>query len=98
MLISAEENKNKLPKEETFTFARDRTFFGLKVYPLGIRESDIKKLPFYEFWKASASGSTCALFNSETYIYLHDWERFCYSFILHGTHRYEDTKKGNIDG
>lgn len=98
MLILAEENKDKPLRKETFTFPKDKTFFGLQVYPSGVRESDIKELPFYEFWKASAVGSTCALFNGETYIYLHDWERFCYSFILHGTHRYEDTKKGNIDG
>ena len=89
MLILAEENKNKPPRKEAFAFPRDRTFFGLQVYPSGDKESDIKKLPFYEFWKASATGSTCALFNGETYVYLHDWESFCYSFVLHGTHRHE---------
>lgn len=87
------DNKGKPPKKETFTFAGDRTFFGLKVYhPYGVKKSDIEKLPFYEFWEASAKGSTCGVFNDETYVYLHDWERFCYSFILHGSHRYQEEK------
>ena len=66
------------------------TYFGLEVHPgKGIKESDIKKLPFYEFWKASAVGSTCAIFDGETYVYRHDWENFCKSFIKYGTHRYQ---------
>ncbi len=75
--------------KQLFTFGEDKTFFGLDVYRHGVKENEIKKLPFYEFWEASAVGSTCAVFEGETYVYIHDWERFCYSFVLHGTHRHQ---------
>ena len=87
-LVLYEENKDKASQKEMFTFGHDKTFFGLTVHAYGIKESDIKKLPFYAFWKASSVGSTCALFNGETYIYKHDWENFCRRFIQSGTHRY----------
>ena len=76
-------------KKETFTFAEHKTFFGLTVYRHGVKRSDIAKLPFYKFWSDSAMGSAEAMIDSESYVYLHDWERFCYSFILYGKHRYQ---------
>ncbi len=76
-------------KKETFTFGENKTFFGLTVYRHGVKRSDIAKLPFYEFWSDSAMGSTEAMIDNESYVYLHDWERFCYSFILHGKHRFQ---------
>lgn len=65
------------------------TYFGLKVYKEGVKESDIKKLPFYEFWEESARGSTSLNKDDEIYIYLHDWVNFCKLFIKHGTHHYQ---------
>ena len=66
-----------------------KTYFGLKVYPSqGVKESDIKKLPFYDFWYESAKCSTMLKEdNGEIYVYLHDWERFCVLFIKTGSHR-----------
>jgi len=75
-------------KEQILKFENGKTFFGLKVYKHGVKKDDIKKLPFYEYWEASAIGSTCAVYEEETYVYIHDWERFCFSFITHGTHRF----------
>lgn len=65
------------------------TYFGLTVFKEGVKESDIKRLPFYEFWEESARGSTCMKVDNEIYIYLHDWENFCKQFIKYGTHRYQ---------
>ena len=67
-----------------------KTYFGLDVYNAGVKKSDIEKLPFYDFWNDSAVGSTCAIIDDEIYVYLHDWENFCRSFIKHGTHRYQE--------
>ena len=75
--------------EQSFKFGENKTFFGLDVYYHGVKKSDIRKLPFYEFWEVSAVGSTCAVHEEETYVYIHDWENFCYSFILHGKHRFQ---------
>lgn len=67
------------------------SFFGLPVFEGRlIRESDIAKLPFYDFWRESARGSTQPIFDDETYVYLHDWEAFCRLFIKTGKHRYCD--------
>jgi hypothetical protein len=66
------------------------TYFGLTVYEnRAVKESDIKKLPFYEFWKESFRGSTCQEIDGEIFIYLHDWESFCKLFIETGKHRYQ---------
>ena len=72
-----------------FEFNDNKTFFGVTIYERGIKKSEIKKLPFFDYWEESAKGSTCALHEGETYVYLHDWERFCFSFILHGRHRHQ---------
>lgn len=67
------------------------SFFGLLVFEGKlIRESDIAKLPFYDFWRESARGSTLPIFDDESYVYLHDWEAFCRLFIKTGKHRYCD--------
>jgi len=79
-----------MKQKQIFNFEKDKTFFGLKIYKHGVKENDIKQLPFYEFWEASSVGSTCAVHESETYVYIHDWERFCYSFVLHGKHRFQE--------
>ena len=78
-----------MKQKQIFNFEKDKTFFGLKIYKHGVKENDIKKLPFYAYWEDSSVGSTCAVHEGETYVYIHDWERFCYSFILHGKHRFQ---------
>lgn len=65
------------------------TFFGLPVFDGKlVRETDIAKLPFYEFWRESARGSTQPILDGEVYVYLHDWEAFCRLFINTGKHRH----------
>lgn len=81
ILLFKEENKGKALKKESFSFERDKTFFGLTVYPYGVMENDIKKLPFYPFWNASSENITRSVFNEKSYINLQDWEKFCRSFI-----------------
>lgn len=68
---------------------QEKTYFGLNVHVNGQRyvlESDIKKLPFYAFWKESVRGTTYLLLD-DSGIYLHDWENFCKLFIETGKHR-----------
>lgn len=66
-----------------------RSFFGLPVLEgKWVAEADIAKLPFYEFWRASARGSACLHKDGQSFIYLHDWEAFCRLFIQTGRHRY----------
>ena len=55
-----------------------------------VREVDIEKLPFYDFWKESARGSTCMAdedHQGKMLIYVHDWEAFCRLFITTGRNR-----------
>lgn len=67
------------------------TFFGLPVLDGKlVREADIAKLPFYDFWRESALGSTQPIIDGQSYVYLHDWEAFCRLFIKTGRHRYCD--------
>ena len=67
-----------------------KTYFGLEIKDGNlIKESDIKNLPFYEFWLESAKGSTCAIIDGEEYIYLSDWESFASLFIKTGKHRFQ---------
>ncbi|CAD7289038.1 hypothetical protein [Campylobacter suis] len=71
-----------------------KTYFGLKVINhqgvIGVLKSDIKKLPFYEFWCEKSIGSTHGGIEDEngnlieSIIYLHDWEKFCRIFINSG--------------
>lgn len=70
-------------------FDENKTFFGLDVHPLGVKLSNIEKLPFAQFFKESHVGSTMAFIDGENYVYLHDWERFCRNFIQSGKHRYQ---------
>lgn len=68
----------------------EKTYFGLNVYGDNERyilENDIKKLPFYVFWKESARGTTCVMLDEDSGIFLHDWENFCKLFIETGKHR-----------
>ncbi len=66
------------------------TYFGLEIVKnkdnvVGVKESDIKKLPFYDLWCKKSIGSTCALYeNDDKLIYLHDWEKFSKLFIKTG--------------
>ena len=84
--------------KKIFEFDDNKTFFGLMVYPLGVKLSDIEKLPFSQFFNDSHAGSTMGVENGENYIYLHDWENFCRGFILTGMHRYcEDFKNLRLD-
>ena len=71
-----------------------RTYFGLEIIKdRYIREDDIKKLPFYEFWEESATGSTMVVDEKDgNLVYLHDWESFCIHFIRTGKHRYSRTR------
>ncbi len=67
-----------------------KTYFGLEIKDGNlIKESDIKNLPFYEFWLESAKGSTCAIIDGEEYIYLSDFESFASLFIKTGKHRFQ---------
>jgi hypothetical protein len=69
---------------------KEKTYFGLSIHVDDERyvlESDIKKLPFYDFWQESARGSTCIVLDKDSGIFLHDWENFCRLFIETGTHR-----------
>ena len=68
--------------------AKQKTYFGLEIFSNGycprVKESDIKKLLFYEFWLKKSLGSTQGVFvdengkeiESERLVYLHDWEKF----------------------
>ena len=81
---------NKAPKEYVIKTSRDKTYFGLEIQEGNlVKQSDIKKLPFYEFWLESAKGSTCAIIDGEEYIYLSDWESFASLFIKTGKHRFQ---------
>lgn len=68
------------------------TFFGMPVIDGKlVRESDIAKLPFFDFWRESARGSTQPILDGEPHVYLHDWEAFCRLFIKTGRHRFSAT-------
>ncbi|WP_323590824.1 hypothetical protein [Aliarcobacter butzleri] len=67
-----------------------KTYFGLEIQEGNlIKESDIKKLPFYEFWLESSKGSTYAIIDDEECIYLRDFESFSKLFIETGKHRFQ---------
>jgi hypothetical protein len=70
--------------------ANKTTYFGLPVIERKyVRGSDIKKLPFYEFWREASIGSTYTSDpeTGEDLVYLGDWERFSRMFIETGRHR-----------
>ncbi len=92
ILLDAEAESEKIyydkyiakEKEQSFTFKKSKTFFGLEIYAYGVKKDDIKKLPFYDFWEDSTRNITYATIGDDKYIYLEDWEQFCHVFILTG--------------
>ena len=77
-------------KEYTIKPTKNKTYFGLEIYQGNlVKENDIKKLPFYDFWLESAYGSTYAIIDDEEYIYLSDFESFSRLFIETGKHRFQ---------
>lgn len=71
----------------------EKTYFGLPVVVSDgtqfVRFSDIKALPFFEFWQASARGSTMRIDGPDTLVFLTDWKLFSQLFIETGRHRYQ---------
>lgn len=70
---------------------RTTTYFGLEIVDGKlVREADIMRLPFGEFWRESSVGSTTIgkPDSDAHFVYLHDWERFARLFISTGRHRY----------
>lgn len=59
------------------------SFFGVPTLDgKFVRQSDIAKLPFFDFWQASARGSTClSAEDGDVLVFLNDWEAFCQLFI-----------------
>ncbi len=77
-------------KEYVIKPTKNRTFFGLEIYQGNlVKENDIKKLPFYDFWYESSKGSTYAIIDDEEYVYLSDFESFSKLFIETGKHRFQ---------
>ena len=69
----------------------ETTYFGLKVHNNKyVLESDIKKLPFYDFWLESSVGSgVLILENNDVGIWIDDWKQFSELFIKDGKHRFQ---------
>nr|WP_256837054.1 hypothetical protein [Pseudomonas oleovorans] len=71
----------------------EKTYFGLPVYSCNgskcVSRNDIKKLPFFDFWEESATGSTCPVDGDVVYVYLRDWIAFSERFITTGGHRFQ---------
>ena len=77
-------------KEYVIKPTKNKTFFSLEIYQGNlVKENDIKKLPFYDFWYESAKGSTYAIIDDEEYIYLTDFESFSKLFIETGKNRFQ---------
>ena len=77
-------------KEYVIKPTKNKTFFGLEIYQGNlVKENDIKKLPFYDFWYESSKGSTYAIIDDEEYVYLSDFESFSKLFIKTGKHRFQ---------
>lgn len=69
----------------------DKTFFGLPIIDDNmVRVADIAKLPFFDFWRESARGSTQIIVDGEVHVHLHDWQSFCRHFIRTGQHRFQE--------
>ena len=67
-----------------------QTYFGLAVHrERYVRESEIRALPFFEFWRASSAGSTMVQEGGDLLIHLSDWEAFSELFIRTGKHRFQ---------
>ena len=77
-------------KEYIIKPMKNKTYFGLEIYQENlIKENDIKKLPFYDFWLDSSKGSTQPIIDNEGYVYLSDFENFSKLFIETGKHRFQ---------
>ncbi|WNL30508.1 hypothetical protein [Aliarcobacter cryaerophilus] len=77
-------------KEYVIKPTKNRTYFGLEIHQGNlVKENDIKKLPFYDFWYESSKGSTYAIIDDEEYVYLSDFESFSKLFIETGKHRFQ---------
>ena len=77
-------------KEYVIKPTKNRTYFGLEIHQGNlVKENDIKKLPFYDFWYESSQGSTYATIDDEEYVYLSDFESFSKLFIKTGKHRFQ---------
>lgn len=64
------------------------TYFGLVIIDSKyVLEEDIKKLPFYDFWKESSIGSGMIFHDAKVCVHLSDWESFSVFFIKSGKHR-----------
>lgn len=69
----------------------EQTYFGLDIVgEKFVQESDIAKLPFYDFWRDSSRGSAVLHDpqTEETLVYLHDWKAFSQLFIETRRHRH----------
>ncbi len=71
--------------------ALETTYFGLPVFICEghkcVSRDDIEKLPFFDFWDKSSTGSTCLVDGGVVYVYLRDWMAFAELFIKTGRHR-----------
>ena len=77
-------------KEYVIKPTKNRTYFGLEIHQGNlVKENDIKKLPFYDFWLDSSKGSTQPIIDNEGYVYLSDFENFSKLFIETGKHRFQ---------
>ena len=77
-------------KEYVIKPTKNRTYFGLEIHQGNlVKENDIKKLPFYDFWYESSKGSTYAIIDDEEYVYLSDFESFSKLFIKTVKHRFQ---------
>ena len=77
-------------KEYVIKPTKNRTYFGLEIHQGNlVKENDIKKLPFYDFWYESSKGSTYVIIDDEEYVYLSDFESFSKLFIKTGKHRFQ---------
>lgn len=69
-----------------------KTHFGLTVYDkILVKEDDIKKLPFFDFWNESVKENTYKKIGDEYYVLLSVWESFCRVFMKTGKHRFSDS-------
>lgn len=71
------------------------SYFGLTVHAIDgtpcVRLTDVQRLPFYDFWSASAVGSTQLVKGDECFVLLTDWEVFAHLFIQTGRHRFSES-------
>lgn len=96
LFIATGRHRNMPRPPEVLWFDRDddepeQTYFGLDVVREKlVRESDIARLPFYDFWRDSSRGSAVLrdAKADETFVYLPDWKAFSQLFIKTGRHRH----------